>query len=497
MTKYILILLAAMLLSGLACADELVREGRYVLVDDADTVISEHNELHVAIREGQAWSRENDGRTFRIDPPRYRGSADAGESPPVVDPPPGDGIEIRVAPGESIEQAVAQLRDGHPDQLLFERGQVYRESIGRWSLSGRSAQEPMVVGAYGDPSLPPPLFLPGDDRNGLVSASGNGEVSHVVFRDLRAHANHRDPAHPDFESTETTQVGIWWGRPGEDIRFERVELSHFSNNMNLWHTGNETIYDVTLRDCVFTHAYADRRETGHSQGLYAKHVDGVTIERCTFDHNGWHETAMRAGRTGFNHNIYFSQCSNVRVLGSVLSRGSNMGIKIRSDEADAVSDILIEGNLFSGNLDGVTAHGDDGHETDAIVIRRVTVRGNVFTDHGGVVPGGAEVGHAVKLSQVHDAVIEDNLLIDLGTEINRVAFRLSTDKPLGDILIQNNVLERWPMARGAEPLTRDSDHDGLTLRGNRVEQGVVTRALADYDGDPLGAAAWLLAGVER
>lgn len=493
MTKYILILLAAMLLSGLACADELVREGRYVLVDDANTVISEHNELHVAIREGQAWSREHDGRTFRIDPPRYRGSADPADA---SDPVPGDARTIRVSPGDDIDAAIAQLRDGYPDRLLFERGQVFRESIGRWSLSGRSAQEPMVVGAYGDPSLPPPLFLPGDDRNGLVSASGDGEVSHVVFQDLRAHANHRDPAHPDFKSSETTQVGIWWGRPGEDIRFERVELSHFSNNMNLWHTGNETIRDVTLRDCVFTDAYADHEETGHSQGLYAKYVDGITVERCTFDHNGWHETARRAGRTGFNHNIYFSQCSNIRVLGSVLSRGSNMGIKIRSDEADAVSDILIEGNLFIGNLDGVTAHGDDGHETDAIVIRRVTVRGNVFTDHGGVIPNGAEVGHAVKLSQVDDAVIEGNLLIDLGNEINRVAFRLSTDKPLGDILIQNNVLENWPMARGAEPLTRDSDHAGLTLRENQVERGVATRRPAEYQGDLLGMVEWLLDGIE-
>lgn len=497
-------IVAALLVTGVALADELVREGRYVLVDDTDTVISEHNELHVAIREGQAWSREHDGRTFRIDPPRYRGSADADE-PPIVDPSPvdpphpvpSDARTIRVAPGDDIDDAYAQLRDGYPDQLLFERGGVYRESIGRWSLSGRSAEEPMVIGAYGDPTLPPPLFLPGDDRNGLVSASGDGEVSHVVFQDLRAHANHRDPDHEDFVSSEKTQVGIWWGRPGEDIRFERITLSYFSNNMNVWNTDDLPIRGVVLRDCVLRDAYADRQETGHSQGLYAKYVEGITIERCVFDHNGWHDSLSRAGRTGFNHNIYLSQCRDVVVRDSQLLNGSNMAIKIRGDEEGASGNILIEGSLFLGNLCGITAHGDANHEREKIVVQGLVVRDNVFTAQGGVIPGGAEVGHAVKVAQTDDAVIAGNLLIDLGSEINRHAFHLSGSSTLGDVHIERNILERWPMSRGAEPLTRDSDHDRLTLRDNWVERGAATRRPADYGGELSGMVEWLLEGIRE
>ena len=43
----------AITLGVVVFADELVREGRYVLLDDTDQTISVHNELHVAIREGQ------------------------------------------------------------------------------------------------------------------------------------------------------------------------------------------------------------------------------------------------------------------------------------------------------------------------------------------------------------------------------------------------------------------------------------------------------------
>lgn len=83
-----------------AGADELVREGRYTLVDDQGQTISVHNELHVAIVNGQAWSREHDGRTFKIHPPAYRGSSSAAGGQPTppepVDPPDTPDLPERV-----------------------------------------------------------------------------------------------------------------------------------------------------------------------------------------------------------------------------------------------------------------------------------------------------------------------------------------------------------------------------------------------------------------
>ena len=40
-----------------------------------------------------------------------------------------------------------------------------------WNLSGRSAQEPMVIGSYGDPNLPRPRFVTGTSLVGFSTES--------------------------------------------------------------------------------------------------------------------------------------------------------------------------------------------------------------------------------------------------------------------------------------------------------------------------------------
>ncbi|NJL70810.1 MAG: hypothetical protein HC888_03975 [Candidatus Competibacteraceae bacterium] len=49
---------------------------------------------------------------------------------------------------KGIRRGVSLLRDGYPDWLLFRRGDSIREGFGSWSKSGRSKEEPMVVGSY-------------------------------------------------------------------------------------------------------------------------------------------------------------------------------------------------------------------------------------------------------------------------------------------------------------------------------------------------------------
>ncbi len=92
-----------------AGADELVREGRYTLVDDQGQTLSVHNELHVAIVRGQDWSRDHDGRTFRIHPPAYRGSS----SPAVGQPAPPEPVDPPDTPDlpERVERAPVKNQD--------------------------------------------------------------------------------------------------------------------------------------------------------------------------------------------------------------------------------------------------------------------------------------------------------------------------------------------------------------------------------------------------
>src|SRR5688500_5144604 len=55
------------------------------------------------------------------------------------------------SPVKTLARGRGLLRDGMPDHLLLKRGDVWYESLGgtRWSLSGRDADEPMYLGAYG------------------------------------------------------------------------------------------------------------------------------------------------------------------------------------------------------------------------------------------------------------------------------------------------------------------------------------------------------------
>ena len=486
-------------------ADELVREGRYVLLDDTDQTISEHNELHVAIREGQDWSREHEGRTFRIDPPRYRGSATPAEDDaaplPVL-----DAQVIRVAPGDDITAAYARLRDGFPDRLEFARGAVYRGGLPDWNKSGRSAAEPMVVGAYGDPSLPAPLFL--TDGEQLVTL-GRDEVRHVVFRDLHATANLRDPASAGFVGGGSQEFGVRWDGRSSNIRFERIRLEHFYQCLNLSAATPGDVTVITLDGCVLIGAY---NTTGaHSQGLGAGQVHGLTIRNCVLDHNGWNPQVPGSKRTGFNHNAYINGCRDVLIEGTVFSSGSGMGLKLRSDRAGMMQDVTIRGCLFVGNLDGIKASSDaaDG-VADAVVIERLVVEGNVFTHMGGSPDGGAELGVGVILEQVGETTIAGNLFIDKVEDTNWFAVAVKVSLPLGAVAITGNVVDRWlaeePLINGAA-----ANHAMVSLAANRVNTGAATRSLAEYAGDRgvyglvdaigaggetcAGVVAWLFEGV--
>ena len=53
------------------------------------------------------------------------------------------------SPVKTLARAVSLVRDNSADQILLKRGDAWSENFGYWKKSGRSAQEPMVISAYG------------------------------------------------------------------------------------------------------------------------------------------------------------------------------------------------------------------------------------------------------------------------------------------------------------------------------------------------------------
>jgi hypothetical protein len=58
------------------------------------------------------------------------------------------------SPLKSIAKAKTLLRDGAGDQLLLKKNDVFSESLGYWRISGKSADQPLLIGSYGEGARP-------------------------------------------------------------------------------------------------------------------------------------------------------------------------------------------------------------------------------------------------------------------------------------------------------------------------------------------------------
>src|SRR4051812_41838799 len=54
----------------------------------------------------------------------------------------------------TIRRGQALLRNGQGDRLLLKRGDTFAEALGNWNKSGKSPDEPLVIGAYGEGPRP-------------------------------------------------------------------------------------------------------------------------------------------------------------------------------------------------------------------------------------------------------------------------------------------------------------------------------------------------------
>src|SRR3989338_1091043 len=59
-----------------------------------------------------------------------------------------DGLSPQT-PKQTISAGKALLRDTYPDWLLLKRGDMWYETLDGWKISGRSADEPMLISSYG------------------------------------------------------------------------------------------------------------------------------------------------------------------------------------------------------------------------------------------------------------------------------------------------------------------------------------------------------------
>lgn len=356
----------------------------------------------------------------------------------------------------TLGAGVSLLRDDRGDQLLLERGNVWRESFGAFGLSGKSADQPIVIGAYGEGPRP---RLETGATTGIVLPAG-ADVSHVAILGIHFQADFRDPDSTRFRRSAAVPdiSGIRVEGGTADVLIEDCAVESYMTNLRLNAMDDpEPIRNVTLRRSSILDAYSITGE--HSQGLYADGVHGLRLEENLFDHNGWSEGVDGAVASRFNHNVYFTTASSgLLARGNVFARGGNYGLQAR-----AGGDIL--DNAFIDNGTGLSFGLVRGERSPRPGGVWGTVNGNVFLGTRNV--DGLQRGVGLEVANTKpgaNTIISNNIFAHASNDIagndedgDNVGERdfpaidlTYSDDPTGttgvglnDLLVSGNVVYAW------------------------------------------------------
>jgi hypothetical protein len=372
------------------------------------------------------------------------------------------------SPVRTLDKAYALLRDGYPDWILLKRGHTFDlnpnddGAFRWWRRSGRSADEPIVIGAYGDLSQPRPLIR----SNGRgVFRSFRGD--YVVLNDLHLNANYRDPHSPQYNASLDNEVGMWVNS-GVGLFFQGCLIEHFRTNIVMQdypEPASPTIRDIRMHRCVLRNAYSHGDADAH--GMFVNFASGFTITETVFDHNGWHEDVPDSVRRGRNHNAYFAHCDNVALVENVFARGSYEDLKFRNENGgNRCSNLLVKDNLFlaCAYAIGFDSNNGDGYASP-IVYEDVVVTGNVFVRTIGW-PLDNPGGPTMRIGWMDGGDFTNNLYCDPDPRNQRPqAIEIKMNTQMQDIVVVGNTsaLSSLP---GIYIFPSTANTAGLTLADN-------------------------------
>jgi len=371
------------------------------------------------------------------------------------------GLSLR-APLRSIKQGISLLRDGKPDWLLLKRGDIWtHQSFGIWKKSGRSPTEPMLISSYGR-SGGRPLIQTGTEHGFRTEKK---PVSYLAI--VGIHLN----AHTYTDQRKPT--GIRWVSGGHNILIEDVMIQGYKTNITMQALAGP-IRDVTIRRSVIVDAFASN---AHSQGMYAKGINSLTVQGNVFDHNGWNPQVKGASKTVFNHNLYIQTTNtDVVVRGNIFSRASSHGVQLRPGG-------ILQDNLFIRNPIALSFGYVLG--SSAPVHGGVTgqVRGNVIlqgTDIGGKPRGyGMQIGNTSPHAQT---TISHNILaqnISTATHGRGIALFGNNGGGIHNLMVTDNLIYNWP---GSLDISGSAGKKltNITISNNLLYDDTSTRSLVTY-----------------
>ncbi len=354
-------------------------------------------------------------------------------------------------PVRTLARAKQLVRNGYGDHLLLRASDTFHGGFGHWTRSGRDRQFPLVVGVYGQGDRPTILT----DGGGLLHTTAGSRVDFLAIQGLRVVAARRDPDRADFRPNQVPyrEKGIGWYANGTFLHLEDCVFDRFGLHLVLQNGRDNMLRDVVLRRSIFTDAWShwDGDRGGHSAGIYAQRVNGLTVDECVFDHNGWADDADGGLRTKFNHNLYIQHdCKNVSVTDSVIARGASYGLQLRPGGRAT-------GNLFARNALGMYLA-----LAPSVVAHNVVTESDNMTDK----PDGRR-GYGIETWPVEHALIEHNLLLTKTGDASwagaiEITEFGSWSEPVNGyrVTVRHNTVVGWPREHGKRSIVvRDRNAD--------------------------------------
>ncbi len=366
-------------------------------------------------------------------------------------------------PKKTIAAGAALIRDGFPDWLLLNRGDTWSEPVPSWDKGGRSVSEPQVIGSYGVGARP---LLNTGSGNGFFASGYPVLRSHLAVTDLHFVC--------DRGTGVGTEAGLTILNLWSDVLVENCMFESYPNNIVIQEAGIGRPSNIRLRRCVVVDAF--RSDGAHSAGIFAGGVDGLLVEECIFDHNGWRRGVSGANANIFNHNMYLHEASTgVVTRGNVTTRASATGILQR---AGGIS----ENNLCLGNPVAIF-HG----QTDQPGVQaRGAVRNNVILDSRDIASDTLR-GFGIWLGASRNTDVYGNVIAHQRTGSGNVN-GITVEGAMVSVAVYRNIVYDWSTPTGSNGSALAANLTtarGISITDNQFQQ-VQGGFLIDDAGQPPG-----------
>lgn len=285
-------------------------------------------------------------------------------------------------PVKSLAKAKSLLRNLSADQVLLKRGDTWTGGFMDLTVSGRSASEPILIGAYGTGARP--RINSGTDVGITLAQKYSNPLNNVFVIGLHFNAHTYTGGNGTFKT-----AGIRVLRKGANVLIEDNFIQGYKDNVVLDPDG--VFNGLRLRRNVIVDAYnTGSTGNGHAQGFYVgPNGRNTVIEENLFDHNGHKPNVAKA--TMFNHSIYVQEgATGTVVRRNIIARSSMRGVLSRGgatvqDNLFVRNPVAIQvGNASSTATGNVILEGNDipvqqlGKGVEAFNMGTLTVKNNVI-----------------------------------------------------------------------------------------------------------------------